>query len=230
MDQIIRLKAPIVLISILIALVSVENAGAQACGPGCPACSGKAVGDLLPPKTLLLSGMYIPRGEEERAVFNLRYGLQSWIDAGIGYAVAAEDGGDEIIWSVRVEPLAQDLEGWRPALILGTGSVQVGGSDQSAFVQLVKTREVVESRFGITAAIGYATDIPDFEENWLLATFSVTLYDRVSPLYIYDGINSHLGISFFPVEWLILTGYYLEMEEPAVSVGLQWDFGEEEEE
>ena len=215
---------------IFIVLASFGTAKAQQCGPGCPACSGKAIGALLPPKTLLLSGMYIPRGEEQRAVFNFRYGLYSWIDAGMGYAVAAEDGEDEIIWSVRVEPMAQDLDGWRPALILGTGSVQVGGSDQSAFVQLVKTLEVSEGRFGITVAGGYATDIPDFEENWILGTISVTFVDRVSPFYTYDGINSHIGISFFPAEWLILTGYYLEMEEPAVSVGLQWGFGEEEEE
>jgi len=227
-----RIKAPMIFLSILVVLVSGGTAEAQQCGPGCPACSGsgKAVGDLLPPKTLFFSGMYIPRGEEERAVFNLRYGVLSWLDAGIGYAVAVEDGEDEVIWSLRVEPIAQDLDGWRPALILGTGSVQVGGSDQSAFVQLVKTLEIVEGRFGITAAGGYATDIPDFEENWILGTFTMTFYERVSPFYTYDGINSHLGVSLFPVEWLILSGYYLEMEEPAVSAGLQWGFGEEGEE
>ena len=230
MEQQIRIKTSIILISIYAALALGGTAEAQQCGPGCPACSGKAVGDLLPSETVLFSGMYIPRGEEERAVFNLRYGLQSWIDAGIGYAVAAEDGEDEIVWSVRVEPISQDLEGWRPALILGTGSVQVGGSDQSAFVQLVKTLEVVEGRFGISVAGGYATDIPDFEENWILGTLSMTFYDRVSPFYIYDGINPHVGVSVFPVEWLILSGYYLEMEEPAVSVGLQYGFGEEVEE
>ena len=216
--------------SIFVALASVGTAEAQQCGPGCPACSGKVIGELLPPKTVLFSGMYIPEGEEERAVFNFRYGLYSWIDAGIGYAVAVEDGEDEVIWSVRVEPLAQDQDGWRPALILGTGSVQVGGSDQSAYVQLAKTLEVVEGRFGISVSGGYATDIPDFEENWLLGTLSVTLFDRLSPFYIYDGINSHIGLSFFPADWLILSGYVLEMEEPAVSVGLQWSFGEEEEE
>ena len=225
-----RIKALIIFMSILVVLVSVGTAEAQQCGPGCPACSGKFVGDLLPPKTLFFSGMYIPRGEEERAVFNLRYGLLSWLDAGIGYAVAVEDGEDEIIWSLRVEPIAQDQNGWRPGLIFGTGSVQVGGSDQSAFIQLVKTLEIVEGRFGISGAGGYATDIPDFEENWILGTFSMTFYDRVSPFYTYDGINSHIGLSLFPVEWLILSGYYLEMEEPAVSVGLQWGFGEEGEE
>ena len=220
----------IILISTIVTLAPIGTAEAQQCGPGCPACSGKFVGDLLPPKTLFFSGMYIPRGEEERAVFNLRYGLLSWLDAGIGYAVAVEDGEDEIIWSLRVEPISQDQDGWRPGLIFGTGSVQVGGSDQSAFVQLVKTLEIVEERFEISIAGGYATDIPDFEENWILGTFAMKFYERVSPFYTYDGINSHLGLSLFPVEWLILSGYYLEMEEPAVSVGLQWGFGEEEEE
>jgi hypothetical protein len=224
------MKVLIIFMAILVGLASVGTVEAQQCGPGCPACSGKAIGDLLSPKTFFFSGMYIPQGEDERAVFNLRYGLLSWLDAGIGYAVAAEDGEDEVIWSVRVEAIAQDLEGWRPALIFGTGSVQVGGSDQSAFIQLVKTLEVIEGRFGITGAGGYATDIPDFEENWILGTISMTFYDRVSPFYTYDGINSHVGLSVFPTDWLILTGYYLEMEEPAVVVGLQWGFGEEEEE
>lgn len=221
-----KFNVPIILMSIFVTLVSVGTAESQECGPGCPACSGKAVGDLLPPRTILFSGLYIPESEEDTAVFNLRYGLFPWIDAGIGYAVDEE----EVIWSVRVEPFTQDLEGWRPAFILGTGSVQAGGSDQSGYVQLVKTLEVVEGRFGISVAGGYATDIPDFEENWGLGTFAVTLFDRVSPFYIYDGINSHIGYSFFLAEWLTLSGYVLEMEEPAVSVGLQWCFTEEEEE
>lgn len=207
-----KFKVPIILLSIFVVLASVGTAEAQECGPGCPACSGKAVGDLLPPWTILFSGLYIPEGEEETVVFNFRYGLFSWIDAGIGYAVD----GEEVIWSVRVEPIAQDLDGWRPALILGTGSVQAGGSDQSGYIQLVKTLEIVEGRFGLSVAGGYATDIPDFEENWSLGTFSVTLFDRVSPFYIYDGINSHLGLSFFPTEWITLSGCILEMEKPAV--------------
>ena len=222
-----RIKTSIILMSIFVVLASAGIAEAQ-CGPGCPACSGKFIGDLIPPKTLYLSGMYIPEGEEERAVFNIRYGLFRRLDAGIGYAVAAEDGEDEVIWSLRVEPVSQDPEGWRPGLIVGTGSVQVGGSDQSAFVQLVKTLELVEERFEISLVGGYATDIPDFEENWFLATFAMTFYETVSPFYIYDGINNHAGLSVFPADWLTLSGYYLELEEPAVSIGLQFDFGEGE--
>lgn len=116
----------------------------------------------------------------------------------------------------------------RPGLIVGTGSVQVGGSDQSAFVQLVKTLDVVEERFEVSLVGGYATDIPDFVENWLLATVATRLYEKVSLFYIYDGINDHVGVSLYPTDWLMLSGYYLELEEPAISIGLQYDFGEGE--
>lgn len=198
----------------------------QECGPGCPVCSGKAVGDLLAPATLFGSVLYIPDGEEETSVFNLRYGLFSWMDAGVGYAV---DTG-ELIWSTRVEPIKQDLGGWRPALLLGTGSVQTGGSDQSGYIQTAKTLEIIEGRLGISLAAGYATDLPDSREDWGLGTFTLTLYDRVTPFYTYDGVSSHIGLSFFATDWLTLTGYALEMEEPAVSAGIQWCFGEKKDE
>jgi len=207
----------------LSAMSFVIPANAQQCGPGCPACSGKSTGDLLPENTVFATGLYIPDGEEETGVFNLRYGLFSWMDAGVGYALDAE----ELIWSVRVQPIAQDREGWRPALIFGTGSVQTGGNDQSAYAQLAKTWEIVEGTFGFSIAGGYATDFPDLQENWGLGTVSLTFFDRLSPFYIYDGINSHAGVSVFATESLTLTGYALEMEEPAVMVGIQWTFGED---
>ncbi len=73
----------------------------QQCGPGCPACSGKVVGDLLSPATLAGSALYIPDGEEETAVLKFRYGLFPWMDVGIGYAL---DTG-EAIWSEGVHAL-----------------------------------------------------------------------------------------------------------------------------
>ena len=221
-----KINKILILTMLFIVLVSTEKARAQQCGPGCPTCSGKAVGDLLPPATILSSGLYIPGGEEETAVLNFRYGLLSWMDAGIGYALDTE----ETIWSVRVQPITQDQNGWRPALILGTGSVQTGGNDQSVYIQIAKTLEIVEGRLGISLAGGYATDLPDLQEDWGLGTFSMTLFDRVSPFYIYDGINSHIGFSYFATEWLTLTGYSLEMEQPALSVNFQWSFGKKEEE
>jgi hypothetical protein len=217
-----RFRLILVVVSLLLVTASAETARGQQCGPGCPVCSGKAVGDLVAPATLFGSVLYIPGGEEETAVFNLRYGLLSWMDAGIGYAVDSE----EIIWSIRFAPITQDLEGWRPALILGTGSVQTGGSDQSAFIMLAKTMEIVEGTLGATLAGGYATDLPDFHEDWGLGTLTLTLFDRVSPFYSYDGINSHLGLSVFAMEWLTMTGYYLELEEPGAMAAAQWGFGE----
>ena len=196
------------------------SAVAQECGPACPACSGKTTGDLLPEKTVMGTVLYIPEGEEETAVYNLRFGLFSWLDAGVGYSKDEE----ETLWSVRVQPVAQDLEGWRPGLIVGTGSIQTGGSDQSIYAQLVKTWDVVEDKLGLSLAGGYATD-SDFEEEWGLGTVSVTLFDLVSPFYSYDGISSHAGASVFATDWLTLTGYALEMEDFAVTVGLQWGFG-----
>ena len=219
-----KTNAILVLATLFVGLVSTQAARGQQCGPGCPACSGKAVGDLLSQARISGSSLYIPDGEEETAVFNLRYGLFSWMDAGVGYALDAE----EAIWSVRVQPIAQDQDGWRPALILATGSVQTGGSDQSGYIQLAKTLEIVEGRLGISLAGGYATDLPDLEEDWGLGTFSMTLYDRASPFYTYDGINSHIGLSLFATDWLTLTGYVREMEEPALSANVQWDFGENE--
>ena len=206
-----RFKTILVVSSLLTVMILVTPAQGQECGPGCPACSGKATGDLLSPGTVLISGLFIPDGEEETVVAKLGYGVVSWMDVGIGYAV---DTGD----------------GWRPALIVGTGSVQTGGSDQSAYAQVAKSLEIVEGRLGLSVAGGYATDLPDLEESWGLATAALTLFDRVSPFYTYDGVNSHAGLSYFATDWLTVTAYALEMEEPAVSVGIQWGPGEEEDE
>ena len=216
----------ILVLALLLTAGAVSTAMGQGCGPACPVCSGKAVGDLLPPATVYGSALFIPGGEEETAVFNLRYGLFSWMDAGIGYGIDEE----EFIWSVRLAPVSQDFEGWRPSLILGTGSVQAGGTDQSAFVLLGKTREIVEGTLGVGITAGYATDLPDFEEDWGLASAALTFKDRVSPFYTYDGINSHLGLSVFANDWLTLTGYYLEMEEAGIMAAIQWSPGGEEDE
>ena len=221
-----RLQLILILASLFLVIASVKTATGQECGPACPVCSGKSVGDLLAPATLFGSALYLPDGEEETAVFNLRYGLFSWMDAGIGYAVDAED----VIWSVRLAASTQDAETWRPALILGTGSVQGHGTDQSAFIILAKTMEIIEGRFGVGFSGGYATDLPDSEEDYTLGTLTLTFYDRVSSFYTYDGINSHLGLAVFATDWLTLTGYYLELEELGTMAAVQWGFGEEEDE
>ena len=70
-------NAILVLATLFLVLVSIQSARGGPCGPGCPACSGKSFGDPLPQATILASSLYIPDGEEETAVFNMRYGLFS---------------------------------------------------------------------------------------------------------------------------------------------------------
>ena len=104
-----HLKTTLTASLLLAAMVIAAPAYGQECGPGCPACSGKATGDLLAPGTLLASGLFIPDGEEETIVTKLGYGVVSWLDVGIGYAIDTE----EVIWSARVQPIAQDRDGWQ---------------------------------------------------------------------------------------------------------------------
>ena len=113
---------------------------AQECGPSCPVCSGAGNNDgaLLSQRSVMISGLSIPTADEERAVLNTRYGILNWLDAGIGYAIRTE----KVIWSVRTQPVLEQKDGWEPGIILGTGSVQTGGSDQSIYAQLIKSWEI----------------------------------------------------------------------------------------
>jgi len=109
------------------------------CGPDCTACSGSSESGIATGTqgSLQASLLYIPDGEEESAVTNLRFVLTDWLSVGAGYAVEAE----ELLWNVRLQPVREDASGWRPHLILGTGSVQMAGSDQSVFARLGKSHE-----------------------------------------------------------------------------------------
>ncbi len=75
------------------------NLAGQNCGPNCPACSGNISGALLAQNSFLFNGMYIPGGEDENGRLNLRYGLFSWMDIGVGYAISSKT----LVWNARVE-------------------------------------------------------------------------------------------------------------------------------
>ena len=131
----------LLIIAAVLALISVPVMS-QECGPGCPACSGSGSnsGNLLATGTLSLNYLFIPDGEEETGILNLRAGTTSWMDAGIGYAFKA----DKAVWNLRMQPVSEDESGWRTAVIIGTGSVQTGGSDQSLYLQAAKTFKLSE--------------------------------------------------------------------------------------
>ncbi len=62
---------------------------AQECDPFCPVCSGtgSSTSALVSSGVIIPNILYIPQGEEETGVVNLRSGITSWLDVGVGYGV-----------------------------------------------------------------------------------------------------------------------------------------------
>jgi hypothetical protein len=188
---------------------------AQGCGPNCPVCSGAGSneGALLSQSSLMISGLSIPTAEEETTVLNIKYGIFNWLNAGLGYAFRTE----KVLWSLRTQPVLEQENGWRPGIILGTGSVQTGGSDQSLYAQLIKSIKVGES-FGLQLSAGAATLLPDFDETYGLAGVTTSFYERYALFANYDGKSFHEGISWVPTDWLTLSFLMVESEFPAISI------------
>jgi len=85
-------------VSLLLILLFAGVTFAQECGPSCPVCSGAGANDgaLLSQRSVMISALSIPTAEEETTVFNTRYGILGWLDAGIGYAARTE----KVLWNV----------------------------------------------------------------------------------------------------------------------------------
>lgn len=209
---------------LLVVLIIAGQSFAQQCGPGCPVCSGSgsSTGALVSSGTFIPNFLYIPNGEEETGVFNIRSGVTSWLDMGLGYTVKAK----KFIWSARLQALEEDEDSWRPSIILGTGSVQTGGSDQSLFLQFTKSWEFNEI-FAARVSAGAASLMPDFEKLYGLAGLTLTITEQWSPFVSYDGISFHPGLAWIPTDWLNLAAILVESEEPAVSVGFRYSFKSE---
>jgi len=205
----------VVLTGLLLILLFVGLSSAQECGPSCPVCSGAGGNDgaLLPQKSLMISGLSIPTADEETAVLNTRYGILSWLDAGVGYAVETE----KVLWSVRIQPVLEQEGGWKPGVILGSGSVQTGGSDQSIYAQFIKSWEISEV-FGLRLSAGAATLVPDLDEVYGQAGITTSFYERYALFANYDGKSFHEGISWIPLDWLSLSFLMVETEFPAFSI------------
>ncbi len=91
-----------IIVLILLIVILPKISWAQDCGPFCPVCSGtgSSTGALVSPGVIIPSFLYIPGGEEERGVINVRGGITSWLDAGIGYALDSK----RVLWSIRLSP------------------------------------------------------------------------------------------------------------------------------
>ncbi|MCP4582221.1 MAG: hypothetical protein GY839_11450 [candidate division Zixibacteria bacterium] len=95
---------------------------------------------------------------------------------------------------MKAQPVLEQEDGWRPGIILGTGSVQAGGSDQSIFAQFIKSWEINES-FSLQLSTGAATLVPDFDEAYGLAGITTNFYERYAIFANYDGKSFHEGVS-----------------------------------
>ena len=152
-------------------------------------------------------------------MINVRGGITSWLDAGIGYALDSK----RVLWSIRLLAIKEDESSLRPALLLGSGSVQTGKSDQSLFVQISKSWELSEV-FAIRFSTGIASLLPEVDRLYGLANLTLTITESWSPFISYDGVSFHPGISWIPTDWLRLAFILVESKEPAVSLGFRLDF------
>ncbi len=205
-------------LSLILILLSTGITLAQGCGPSCPVCSGagSSGGSLLSQRSMMFSTLSIPTADEETTVANTRYGLLDWLDAGIGYAFKTE----KVLWNIRTQPLVEKKGGWQPGIILGTGSVQTGGSDQSIYLQLLKSFDVGES-VDISLSTGAATLLPDLEDYYGQAGITASFKEKYAAFANYDGESYHEGISWIPVDWFTLSFMMVETEYPAFSIVLR---------
>ena len=206
-------------ILIVITAIAFSEVKGQGCGPNCPACSGLLDGSLLAPKTLFVQGLYMPTADDEKGIVNLRYGFFSWLDAGVGYAVKAE----KIIWNARVQPLKEDEEGWRPGLVLGTGSIRSGSSDQSLYMNFLKSKEFSEN-FTVTSSCGIATLASDIEKIYVIGNVSFTFKEKYTAFVNFDGINFHEGFAWTVNDWLTTGFMMIESKHPSFTVSIMKPF------
>jgi len=195
----------------------------QECGPNCPACSGGSSGGIIAKNNLVVSALVIPKSEDEYAVANIRYGVFEWMDVGLGYAFKAKDP----IWSVRLKPLAEKDDKWHPGIIIGTGSVRTGGSDQSVYGMLTKTVEFNE-QFALQGYVGAASVFKDFENPFFLSGLSAIFFEKFTVFGSYDGLNFHEGFSWTTTDHLTLSALVIETRYPALSISYRFDLGKKD--
>jgi hypothetical protein len=214
------MKIKRILIIVLYILILPKAAFVQGCGPFCPVCSGTggSTSALVSKGVIISNILVIPQGEEETGVINLRGGVTSWLDLGVGYTIEA----DKFLWSIRLQPVCESESSiLRPSVIIGTGSVQTGGSDQSLFLQVSKSWEISDI-FSVRLSTGIASLLPELEKYYGLAGIIMTITENWSPFVSYDGISVHPGISWIPKDWLSVGAVLIESKEPALSVGLRF--------
>ena len=188
---------------------------AQGCGPNCTACSGTTDGNLTPAKSLSLQGLYIPTGEEEFGVMSLKYGVFNWLDLGIGYTFKAQ----KTIWNARLQPIKQNEDNWKPGIIFGTGSIRTGSSDQSIYLNVLKSKEFSEN-FAMSLSGGLSSLASDLDKIYGIANVSLTFKEKITTFVNFDGIGFHEGATWTVNDWFMVGFMMIESKDPAITVNI----------
>ena len=77
----------------------------------------------------------------------------------------------------------------------------MGGSDQSVYARLGKTY-TFQPGYSVRVSGGLA---------------------GLTPFVSYDGLSAHLGLSWSPLDWLSVSGLWIETEEVGVSLACGWN-------
>ena len=206
------------LIILLLALSILSTfAFAQDCGPNCPLCSGSGLNTegMFVPGTIFANALFVPDGEET-VVSTLKFAAHKRLNLGIGYINKS----DAVIWNARL--LVFEEKEKLPGIVVGTGSVRLGGSDQSVFFSATKN---FEENLGLPLRIsaGAASIVPDFNEVYFIGTVSYLIKEVLFPFVSYDGINPHFGATLQLFEKFTIGGYYIEKEYFGFSAGVRFN-------
>ncbi len=191
---------------------------AQECGPNCPICSGSGsnTGTLLASGVILGNVLVVPDGEETM-IPTVKFAVHKRLDIGLGYLNKSE----KALWNARF--LIHEEKEKLPGVIAGTGSVRIGGDDQSAFVALTKN---FEDNIGVPfrLTVGAASLLSEFEKGYFIGTISYLYKEKLFPFISYDGQNENYGISYILMERINIGLLYLENEYFAMTTGFRFTF------
>ncbi|MCP4724759.1 MAG: hypothetical protein GY863_06970, partial [bacterium] len=151
-------------------------------GPGCPICSGSGSNteSLLAKGVVLSSVLMIPEGEEDTFIPTFKTAIHNRVDVGIGYLNKTE----EVIWSARVLLLSEKENS--PGIIMGSGSVRMGGSDQSVFLAATKNFED-NINVPVRLTLGAASILSDMDKMYFIGhsvIFTKKSYFRLLPMMV----------------------------------------------
>ena len=92
----------------------------------------------------------------------------------------------------------------------------------AVFARLGKSFEL-RPGYSVRVSGGLAGLTPDFARGYALAGLTLTFAEQLSPFASYDGLGTHLGLAWKPLEWLSLSGLWIEMEEIGPSISGGWN-------